>query len=266
MQGYSHTWPVEEPRASIVLVHGAGEHHGRYAHVAAAFGAQGIEVVTGDLPGWGRSAGRKGHIDSFSQYLDTVQGWVGAAVEKANGAYPVFLLGHSMGGLVSVRFIQRGDGTTGLAGVLLSSPCLELKVPVPPWKARLAGWLDKGWPTLRLASGISPEMVSRDPVVQQAYVSDPLQYPKVSVRWFQELHRAMEAAWAERERLSIPALVLQAGDDALVNADAVERFTAGLPGDVTFRRYPGMRHELLNEPEKGEVLRTMIAWMQQHGL
>ncbi|USG67501.1 lysophospholipase [Brevibacillus ruminantium] len=266
MDWYSHKWPVEQPRASVVLIHGAGEHHGRYTHVAEALRENGVEVISGDLPGWGRSPGRKGHIEQFSQYLAAVEEWVARTLEQAAGGRPVFLLGHSMGGLVAVRYLQSFDRNGQLAGVILSSPCLRLKIPVAPWKARLAGWLDKSWPTLRMASGITPEMVTRDPQVQKSYEVDPWQYPKVSVRWYQELHRAMEEAWQNQKQLTLPALIMQAGDDELVDADAVERFVAGLPGEVAFRRYPGLRHELLNEPEKEEIMAWIIHWMREHGL
>ncbi|MED1850216.1 lysophospholipase [Brevibacillus borstelensis] len=266
MEWFSHTWSVEKPRAAMVLIHGTGEHHGRYQHVADELNRFGVEVVTGDLPGWGRSAGRKGHIDSFSQYLDAAGAWVETALQKAGQKYPVFVLGHSMGGLVAVRLIERFAERKRLAGLILTSPCLQLKVPVPQWKARLAVWLDKSWPTLRMASGITPEMVTRDPEVQKAYITDPWQYPKVSVRWYQELHRAMGEAWEERGSLLLPTLVLQAGDDLLVDADAVERFAADLPEEAVFRRFPGMRHELLNEPEREDVLCCIVEWMKQHGL
>ncbi|MEJ8544648.1 alpha/beta hydrolase [Brevibacillus borstelensis] len=266
MNWFSHTWSVEKPRAAMVLIHGTGEHHGRYQHVAEELNRHGVEVVSGDLPGWGRSPGRKGHIESFSQYLDAVEAWVETALQRAGQKYPVFVFGHSMGGLVAVRFIERFERREQLGGAILTSPCLQLKIPVPRWKARLADWLDKSWPTLRMASGIKPEMVSRDPMVQKSYITDPWQYPKASVHWYQELQRAMGEAWEERERVTVPTLVLQAGDDMLVDADAVERFAADLPVDATFRRFPGMRHELLNEPERDEVLCCIAEWMKQHGL
>lgn len=258
-----HKWSAKESQGAVVLVHGTGEHHGRYAHVAAFLNQQGWDVYADDLPGWGRSPGIRGHIDSFDNYVQKVREWTVAALEDSAGKRPVFLLGHSLGGLIATRFVQSEKAAQELAGLILTSPCLRLKLEVPAWKAQAAKLLDRFWPTLALANGITPDMVSRDEAVQAAYKDDPLNYPKVSVRWFQELHKAMQAAWEERTRLRVPVLVLQAGDDSLVDADAVERFTAGIPGNKTFRRFPGLRHEVLNEPERADVLRQMNGWMKE---
>ncbi|WP_400163143.1 lysophospholipase [Brevibacillus sp. TJ4] len=257
-----HKWLVtdDDSQGIVVLVHGTGEHYGRYQHVGEYLNRCGWDVYTGDLPGWGRTSGRKGHIDSFAQYTDTVRAWVEEALEDAAERRPVFLLGHSLGGLVAVRFITAYERRGELAGMILSSPCLQLKLQVPAWKTQLARLLDTIWPTLSMANGITPEMVSRDPEVQRAYVSDPYNVPKVSVRWFQELHRAMDEAWKQRKKLDIPLLVLQAGDDSLIESAAVERFATGLP-HCTFHLFPGLRHELLNEPEKNEVMQRIEGWM-----
>lgn len=263
VQWHSHKWPAAQSRGALVIVHGTGEHHGRYEHVAAYVNERGWDVYTGDLPGWGRSPGKKGHIESFSQYIEAVRIWTEEAVDSAKGEKPVFLLGHSLGGLVATRFVQIFGGRQGWSGLILTSPCLELKVEVPAWKTKLARWLDRMWPSLTMENGITPDMVSRDSAVQAAYRSDPLNYSKVSVRWFQELHKAMGQAWEARDRIKIPLLVLQAGEDALVCADAVRRFVEGVPGDAQFQRFPGLRHEVLNEPERESVLQRMVEWMDQ---
>lgn len=258
-----HKWAASEPRGAVVLVHGTGEHHGRYEHVAAFLNQQGWDVYAGDLPGWGRSPGIRGHIDSFDDYLQRVREWTAFALQDSAGKRPVFLLGHSLGGLIATRFVQEEKLARELTGLILTSPCLALKLAVPAWKARVANLLDRVWPTLAIANGITPDMVSRDVAVQAAYKSDPLNYPKVSVRWFQELHKAMNMAFAQSGQLAVPVLVLQAGDDALVDADAVERFAEGIQGNKTFRRLPGLRHEVLNEPEREDVLRQIGNWMDE---
>lgn len=266
MDLYQHTWSVEKPRATVVLVHGTGEHHGRYEHVAAFLNHCAIEVVTGDLPGWGRSPGIKGHVDRFEQYVDGVEMWVESAIARceAEDKRPVFVLGHSLGGLIATRFVQRYAKRQQLTGLILSSPCLELKLAVSPWKKRLASLLDRMWPTLRLPNDIEPHMVTRDPEIQVKYRTDPLNYPKVSVRWFRELQRAMREAWDEREQLDIPLLVLQAGDDCLINPGGVERFLKGVTSsDVRYDCLPGLYHEVLNEPERDEVLTQIVEWMEQ---
>lgn len=260
---FTHKWPISDQRGAVVLVHGTGEHHGRYEHVAAFLNQQGWSVYAGDLPGWGRSPGPRGHIDSFAQYTETVRTWAEAALSEAKGNQPVFVMGHSLGGLVATRFVQSYERRQELAGLILTSPCLQLKLAVPAWKAQVARWLDRVWPTLAIPNGITPDMVSRDTVVQAAYRSDPLNYAKVSVRWFHELHRAMDQAWTERERLTIPMLILQAGDDTIIDADAVERFAREINSDVEFQRFPGLRHEIVNEPEREQILQQISAWMNK---
>lgn len=260
---HKHCWLAPDQRGTVVLVHGTGEHYGRYEHVAAYLNDRGWSVFTGDLPGWGRSPGRRGHIDDFKRYVEAVDVWMRDAQDAAEEEQPLYIMGHSLGGLVATRFVQSCDRPGEITGLILTSPCLELKLSVPAWKAQLAQWLDRVWPTLAMPNGISPDQVSRDPAVQAAYRSDPLNYAKVSVRWYQELQRAMRLAWKERERIEVPVLVMQAGDDTLVNADAVERFAAGIPSNAEFQRWEGLRHEVLNEPEKEQVLERMAAWMDR---
>ncbi|MCM3143371.1 alpha/beta hydrolase [Brevibacillus sp. MER 51] len=259
-----HKWSAKDSQGAIVLVHGTGEHHGRYGHVAAYFNQAGWDVYAEDLPGWGRSPGRRGHIQSFEDYLSRVREWTSTALADASGEKPVCLMGHSLGGLIATRFIQTDERSKELAGLILTSPCLKLKLTVPAWKEQLAQFLDRVWPTLVMPNGITPDMVSRDEAVQAAYQNDPLNYSKVSVRWFTELNRSMEKAWAERNQIKHPVLVLQAGADSLVDADAVEQFTAGLSDRQTFERFAGLRHEILNEPEKEEVLQKIVSWLNDN--
>ncbi|MGG1659300.1 lysophospholipase [Brevibacillus sp. NRS-1366] len=259
----THKWLTSDQKGAVVLVHGTGEHYGRYEHVATFLNQHGWAVYAGDLPGWGRSSGPRGHIDSFAQYVETVRGWAEEALAEAKENQPVFVMGHSLGGLVATRFVQNYERRQELAGLILTSPCVQLKLAVPAWKAQLAQWLDRVWPTLAIPNGITADMVSRDKAVQAAYQSDPLNYPKVSVRWFHELHRAMGQAWEEREYLSIPLLVLQAGDDSIIDADAVERFATEICTDTEFQLFPGLRHEILNEPEREQVLQQIGTWLNK---
>src|SRR5690625_4840620 len=120
------TWEVSEPRGVIVIVHGAGEHHGRYKWLAEKWNEHGFEVIMGDLPGQGKSRGKRGHIQSFSQYIDVVGEWIEAA-RKRN--LPILLLGHSMGGLIIIRLLM--ERAIVVHGVILSSPCLGLSQPPP---------------------------------------------------------------------------------------------------------------------------------------
>ncbi|KEO82023.1 alpha/beta hydrolase [Tumebacillus flagellatus] len=250
---------------TVVLVHGAGEHSGRYGHVIEALQKHGISVITGDLPGHGRSGGISGHVDSFDEYLDSVEKWMRLAEEQSGESGHVLIIGHSMGGLVTTRYLQeRGTNHPNLIGAVLSSPCLKLALEVPPWKKSLAGVLNSLAPRLRMASGIKPSDVSRHPGVVSEYGSDPLMGRKVSVRWFQELGHAMESAVAKAGQITIPLLVMQAGQDRLVDAAVAPVFYNKLPAHPLhqFVPYHNLYHELFNEPEREEVLDTTLSWIE----
>jgi len=261
--GVTHRADSQECSLAVVLVHGAGDHSGRYGHVVRALTSRGIPVVTGDLPGAGLTQGLPGHVDSFDEYLDAVEEWVTQAAELVQCGR-VVLLGHSMGGLITVRYLQeRLARTPQVIAAVLSSPCLQLAVEVPGWKRGLAAVLDTATPRLRMNSGLSASLVSRSPEVVQAYEEDPHCGIPVSVRWFRELTRAMEQARAKAEQVRVPVLLMQAGQDLLVDARGAEPFFRRLPAGGKYVEYPACYHELFNEPEQGEVLQEMTEWLAQ---
>lgn len=264
MELFRQKWQADERRNGIlVLIHGTGEHHGRYQLLAAYLNQLGWDVHSGDLPGWGRSPGLKGHIDSFQQYLAATDGWVEEALAESAGQ-PVVLLGHSLGGLIVARYAQEYERAQQLRGAILSSPLLQLKMSVPAWQVRMAALANRIWPTLRLHNNLEASMVSRDVAIQQAYLSDPYNYAKVSVRWFFEIQQEMARAWEERARLTIPLLVMQAGADQIVDADAVERFVTGVKRtNLEWHRFADLQHEIFNEPERQMVYEVLGRWLER---
>lgn len=265
MELFYRDWITEEAKGTVLLIHGTAEHSGRYEHVAQYLISRGYNVVTGDLPGWGRSPGLKGHIDSFQQYLDAVSAWLLMAHAKLPKDLPLFILGHSLGGLVATRFVQEYAHPEEISGCILTSPCLKLKMDVPPWKASLAGILNKVWPTLRMGNEIAPDHVTRDIEMRARYKSDPLNYAKVSVRWFNELQSEMRNAYLRVKQINLPLLVLQAGSDCLIDPEGIEEFVQQVPHtNKTFISFPGLYHEVLNEPERDQVLETLGDWLDEH--
>ncbi|WP_018131543.1 alpha/beta hydrolase [Effusibacillus pohliae] len=254
--------PEDQVRAAILLVHGAGEHSGRYQHVIDWFGERQLAVFAGDLPGFGRSPGRRGHIAAFAEYVETVRGWLTEAKQSV-GEAPIFVLGHSMGGLVTVRLLQQTDASgLPLHGVILTSPCLRLKMQVPAWKRKMASVLNRLVPGFRLPNGIAPADVSRSPQIVQSYAADPYNERRVSVRWYNELQDAMQSASVEAGKIRHPLLLLQAGADRLVDPEAAIPFFEKLASrDKQFKIYPGCYHELLNEPEREQVLADILEWI-----
>ncbi|MGB0588051.1 MAG: lysophospholipase [Myxococcota bacterium] len=254
--------PAAEPKGLVVLIHGFGEHSGRYLHVAQALNEGGYSCFAIDLRGHGRSAGARAFVTRFTDYLDDVDAAVGLARERCP-ELPMILLGHSMGGLVVANWIaDRGAAATGF---VLSSPGMGVALPVPAWKDALGRVMSRLIPGLAIPTGLDPRLVSRDPDVVEAYVGDRLVLTKATARWYVEFLGAQERALETASSVTLPALVLQAGDDGLVDTAASERYAAALGGsDVTFTRYPGLYHELFNEPEQAEVLSAVVAWMNTH--
>lgn len=259
---FTRDWLVENPKATIVLIHGASEHSGRYEHVAAYLNQHGYSVRSGDLPGLGQSDGLRGHIDSFAEYIAAAREWVERARNDLPKDQPLFVLGHSLGGLIATRFIEEYEHRKRLAGLILSSPCLQVKVEVPKWKAGLANVLNTLYPTLRLSSEIGPGQVTRDKEIAARYKTDPLNYHKVSVRWYQELQRGIQEAWEKKTALDIPLLVMQAGEDYLVNSAGTEKFVREVQNpDKQFILYPDLYHEIFNEPEREAVFGQLVNWL-----
>lgn len=257
--------PESHVRASLLIVHGAGEHSGRYEHVINWFLQREIAVFAGDLPGLGRSPGKRGHIDRFSDYVTVVKEWA----RKAKADFPevpLLVLGHSVGGLITIRLLEdpEVDGT-GIAGAILSSPCLRLKMNVPEWKQKMAQFIGKIMPSLQIPNGIDPAIVSRSPEIVRKYAEDPYVEKLVSVRWFEELQSAMQQALLEAGKVSHPILLLQAGADRLVEPEAIHPFMERVPAyDKTMKVYPGLYHEILNEYEKQQVLDDILEWVNGH--
>ncbi|NSL51349.1 alpha/beta hydrolase [Calidifontibacillus erzurumensis] len=243
---------VENPRAAIVIVHGAFEHQGRYKWLTEMWKAHGMNVVIGDLPGQGISTRRRGHIESFDVYIDTITQWV---QEAENYHLPIFLLGHSMGGLAVIRALQ--EKNLPVQAVILSSPCLGL-VEGPPkgleWASRA---LNLFMPTLRVPTNLEPNVATRNKEIMELDENDSLYVTKVSVRWYRELVKAMQLAMRNIEKLpDIPMLLMQAGADKIVDKVVVKEWFDKLKiKEKLYKEWTNLYHEIFNEPEREEVFK-----------
>ncbi|TCP52424.1 lysophospholipase [Tumebacillus sp. BK434] len=249
---------------AAVLIHGASDHSARYRHVIETLNAGGIDVISGDLPGFGRSKGLHGHIDRFGDYLEAVDGWVREAERVAGAAGRVVMIGHSMGGLVAVRYLQEyGAQRERIIGAALSSPLLRVAVEIPAWKRQIAKVLDRAIPKLRMPSGISTAYLTRNQEVVAQYELDPLCGGVVSARWYAEIQRAMELAKREAGKIAVPILLLQAGADRIVAPEEAEPFFRTLPEreNNKFLCYGDCYHELFNEPEQDVILAELLEWV-----
>lgn len=260
-----NAWTPETPRGVVVIVHGLAEHSGRYRETAEFISGNGLAVYAFDLRSHGLSpdppgAGRV-HVDRFEDYYGDVGAMIGLARE-AHGNLPLFLLGHSMGGLICIRYVL--DHPDGLTGAIISSPALATHPEYKPalFLRLLVGLLSRLAPRLLVPSELDTGAISRDPAVVKAYVEDPLVSSKVSARWYSELTKSMKTVFSNAARLRIPMLLMQSGADRLVDPDAPGRWAAAAPsGLVDLQVWEGLYHEMFNEPEKDQVRARVIEWI-----
>jgi len=254
---WAHT--VESSRANCLVVHGVGEHAGRYRHVAAQLNAWSLTVWALDYRGHGRSGGRRGHCNTFGDLLDDV-GRVLAQMQAGAPQVPTVLLGHSLGGLLVLAYAL--EHPRAVQAVVASSPALALSLQPHPLKLFLANTLGRLWPTLRVSNGVQPSWLSHDPAVIEAYRTDPLVHPWISLGGYLEIQEAMTRTRTRAADLTVPTLILQAGDDRLVSAAASRQFAAQVtsPGSA-YREYAGFYHELFNEVGRDQVFADLQQWL-----
>ena len=255
--------PLAEARGTIVVVHGLGEHIGRYAHLAAFLVGRGWRVVGFDQRGHGCSGGERGRLHraddllvDLAQVLDAV---------RAEHPGPLVLLGHSMGGLVAARFVvgalvPAAAGSRPVDALVLSSPALDAGMNAMQ-KAMLAV-LGSIAPNLSVGNGLSPRWLSHDAAVVAAYEADPLVHDRIAPRLARFIVDGGQAVLALAPRWTVPTLLLYAGADRLVAPAGSAAFAAAAPkGVVTVRVFAPLFHEIFNEPEQAEVLSVLGGWL-----
>ena len=247
-------WVAESPKAAVLLVHGIGEHSGRYEHVGDMLSEAGYDVLAPDLRGFGESGGRRAYVGHFGEYLTDVRDLLDARRELG---VPVVLMGHSMGGLISTRYLVSDRPQPDLA--VLSAPALAAEIPT--WQRLAVPVISRVIPTLHVKNDFDGSILSRDVEVQRAYDEDPLRVGGATAALGRAIMTAMATTAQRLDRISVPTYVLQGADDTLVPPAASEAI--GELDGVTRRVWPGLRHESLNEPEWRDVLGEVIAWLDE---
>jgi lysophospholipase len=254
--------PEGAPKAIVLLAHGYAEHAGRYAHVAKRLTDAGYAVYAIDHWGHGRSEGAPGFVPRFSAFTDGMAELL-ALVEIQHGNTPRLLLGHSMGGLIAALFlIGRQDA---FAAAALSGPAIVPAAPPSRVTVWLSRFLSRFFPRLGVLS-LDANGVSRDPAVVAAYLADPLVYTgKIGARLGKEFMDAMAAAQAGAATITLPIL-LQHGEQDSLAAVAGSQYLFDHVGsaDKTLKIYPGLFHEIYNEPEQDAVLDDLVSWFDAH--
>lgn len=245
-------WVADEPKAAVLLVHGIGEHTGRYEHVGQFLASKGYDVLAADNRGFGQSGGERAYVDSFDQYLDDVEALL---EERRTLGVPTVLFGHSLGGLIAATYLVSLRPSVDLG--VLSAPALLAKVPA--WQRLAAPVVGKARPTQFIPAPIDVEVLSRDVAVQQAYINDPLLVSGATAGLGAAIFTTMADTTARLHLLKLPTYVLHGADDVLVPPAASEPLDR--LANVTRRVWPGLRHECMNEPEQVEVMTEIVTWL-----
>lgn len=244
----------DRARAAVLLLHGIAEHSGRYEHVGRRLAAAGFDTIAIDHRGYGRSGGRRGHVDSWAQFTHDVEDQM---AQVRTLGLPVVLLGHSMGGLIATRYVVDERIQPDL--LVLSGPALG--AVIPGHLRAMAPILSRFLPTLEIREEGDPSQLSTDPTVGETFYADPLRVPYPTARLGAELIRAMSEACAAIEKVTMPTYVVHGGDDELVPAAATEIFET-LPNAERVV-HEGLRHEVFNEPTGLEIVDDVIAWIER---
>jgi len=258
---FAQKWtPEKGVKASIILIHGFGEHSSRYAHMAEFYCNHQIQVFTFDLRGHGKSAGLRGHIPTQTTYWDDIDDFR-KNIKDSLDELPVFLYGHSMGGMIVLSYIlKRGSAFNG---IITTSPLIDTAIPMSESTKKLAKFMNKIAPRLTIDSGLDRNYLSRDKNVVDAYNADPYVFGKASTRLGVFLSDTGAYIREHGADFKEPLLMMVGSDEKIVSKTEVDAFMKSVPNG-TYKVWDGFYHELHNEPEKEQVFKFTLAWIKDH--
>ena len=260
---FRRSWLPESPERALIVVHGFAEHSGRYEAMASWFADRGCAVHGYDHRGHGRSSGPRNYVDSFDDYLDDL-GDLLDIVRREHPGLEITIVGHSMGGLVTLAFLSQRKPT--LFAAVTSGPALELRQALSGPKLLLAQVLRRLAPRYLINAGLPSDGLSRDPEVASRYEADPLVDTRATASLGLEMAAAIKRTAGAGADVAVPLLMLHGGDDPLCSASGSERFFQGLPAGSTppnrLEVYPGLLHEIFNEPEQEKVFADLLGWLR----
>ena len=252
-------WNPGGSAGRVAIVHGLGEHARRYGRAVGALVGQDFAVEAIDLPGHGESYGPRGHVESWGDYRDALDAWW--CRPRDSGSPPVAILGHSLGSLVALDYALRHPDQ--VRAMVLSAPPFELVLRATMLKVRLAQAIVRFWPGYSQQTTILPSMLSHDQAVVRAHNVDPLIHYRMTARLFFEFQTINAAMRDAAARISMPALVLHGSEDVVSSPLGSERWVRTTPrGLAEFRLYPGLYHEILNEPEGPRIASEIADWVK----
>ncbi len=262
---FYQSWQAQKPKGVVVISHGLGEHSDRYSNIMNALAGAGISFYALDHRGHGKSGGKRGHVDRYMKYVDDLKKLVDTLVKTENPGLPVILLGHSMGGLIAMRYAL--EYPEDLKGLILSAPALVPAVAVPGWKKSLGRIFSVIAPGLAMNNELDPADISSDPDVVQAYRDDPLVHDMVSARWYTEYLDTAEFCLARPAEIEMPLLVIHGTADRMVSPESSRIvFENASSRDKKIFTWEGLFHETMNEriEDRKKVLKTISAWITSH--
>jgi alpha-beta hydrolase superfamily lysophospholipase len=240
------------------LLHGHGEHIGRYEHVAAALTEQGYALLGFDLRGHGKSAGPRGHTPSYEALMDDIAVFFDQ-IEARYPGLPRFSYGHSLGGSLVLNYALRRK--PALRGVIATGPWLKLAFDPPASKVSLGKMMNNIFPGFTQSSGLETAALSHDPAVVKAYENDPLVHDKISARMFVSTYDSGLWALEHASEFPLPLLLMHGTGDRITSSEASKEFAAKAGDKVTLKLWDGWYHEIHNEPGKAEVFKVMTDWL-----
>jgi len=258
---YQRWNPSSRSRGVLVLVHGFGEHSGRYSYLVQWMLERDYTIYAFDLRGHGNSPGRRGHINGWHEFREDLRRFL-RLVEAMESPSPLYLVGHSLGGLIVLECALRG--LLGLRGIIACAPAIG-RPPVKPGLMQLAWVMSMIWPTFSVKVDIDPSKLSRDPEVVRAYKEDPLVHNRASARFGAQMELARSWTMAHAREFPFPLLMLHGGADKLASAEASRVFYGRvISRDKELRIYRGGYHELHNDIHREQVLEDMCEWLEEH--
>lgn len=252
-------WPAEGTcKAAISLIHGMGEHIGRYDHVATAFNARGYTMMGTDLRGHGKSDGKRGHVPTFGTYLDDLF----QSLEKMRADFPGiphYIFAHSLGGMIALDYVLRRK--PDLAGLIVSAPLLQLAYKPSLWRMILLKSLKALNLNIPIPRGVDDTKLSRDINVARTFRNDPLSHGVITPTLAVGMFEAGDWCLAHADQLELPTLIYHGDADLITSLDASRRFVEKAGSNCTFNLLPGCMHEPHNEPQRQEVFDLILNWL-----
>lgn len=258
---YGIEWRPDQPvRGVIVLVHGLGEHCGRYGHVAEMLNQHGYAVIASDHAGHGQTGGKRGHVDSYECFFEELDTLLNRSRENyAN--LPLFLYGHSLGGSIVLAYLLKRK--PAITGAIVTSPGIKL-VSDPGVMLVFGKILNRLVPSTALNNGLDVQGLSKDPQIIEAYKNDPLVHPWISARLAIQLIETGEWIRENGNQLKIPILLLHGNADKLTAVEGSRELAQKNPEYITYVEWEGGYHELHNEPDKDRIFEVILNWLEKH--